>query len=183
MPRIPMLTAADANDSNRDVLQRDVNLYYALGHVPGVARAFSQMGLWLRFDSTLDTRLRELAILTVGYVERAAYEWAHHIELGYQFGVTDDDIGRLIQELEGQQTDLEPIARHVIAAAREVTCDGAMSDASWSVLEPELGKDKMIELTAAIAFYCAITRVLKTLQLDLEPEAREFLERWPLPDA
>ncbi len=181
MARIPLLTAADANDSNRDVLQRDVNLYYALGHVPGAARAFSQMGLWLRFESTLDTRLRELAILTVGYVERAVYEWAHHIELGYQFGVTDADIERLIAELEGQDTDLGPIAKHVISAAREVAVDGAMTDATWAALAPEFGTEKMIELTTAIAFYCAIVRVLKTLQLDLEPEAQQFLDRWPLP--
>lgn len=181
MARIPLLTAADANDSNRDVLQRDVNIYYALGHVPGAARGFSQMGLWLRFDSALDTRLRELAILTVGYVERAAYEWAHHIELGYQFGVTDADIERLIAELEGAETDLEPVAKHVIAAAREVTQDGAMSDATWDALFPAFGREKMIELTAAIAFYCAIVRVLKTLQVELEPDVQQFIDRWPLP--
>ena len=58
MARIPYLTKDDINDANREVLARDVNLYWATGHAPGGAAAYSQMGLWLRFDSKFDKRLR-----------------------------------------------------------------------------------------------------------------------------
>ena len=182
MARIPLLTAADANDENKDVLARDINLYYAMGHAPGAARGFSNMGLWLRFDSGLDGRIRELAILQVGYVERAAYEWAHHVEIGYDFGVTDEDIRRLIAESEGQVTDLTDLERNVLRAAREIARDGAASDAALEALAAEFDNGQLVELTAAVAFYCAIVRVLKTLKVDLEPEAQKFLDKWPLPN-
>lgn len=181
MARVPYLGPDDVNDENREVLARGINLYNALGHVPGAAGIFSQMGLWLRFKSKLEPRLRELAILQVGYVERAAYEWAHHIELGYDFGVTDADIERLIRESNGETTDLDPLARHVLDAAREIARDGEMSDATWITLAQTFDTVEMLELTMAISFYCGLVRVLKTVQIDLEDSAKPFLEKYPLP--
>lgn len=182
MARVPYLTPDDADDSNRDVLARGINLYFALGNVPGAARAFSTLGLWLRFESKLDTRLRELAILTVGRIERAAYEWAHHVELGFQFGVTEADLSRLIAEVDdGRETDLEPLARLVIRGAAEMALDGEMGSKTWDALSEHLDHKLMIELVAAVAFYCGLCRVLKTLRIDVEPEAQAFLDKWPLP--
>lgn len=181
MARVPLLGEADINDENRDVLSRRINLYWTVGHSVGGARAYSTMGLWLRHESKFDPRLRELAILTVGYLARAEYEWAHHIEIGYDFGVTDADIERLIRELEGETTDLEPVARHIIRGAKEIAADGAMGDASWAALSAEFDNELMVELTLGTAFYCAIVRVLKTLQVPLEDEARKYLDKYPLP--
>ena len=47
----------------------------------------------------LVARLRELAILQVGWLARSAYEWSHHVKIGYDFGVTDADIARIIARM------------------------------------------------------------------------------------
>ncbi|MDQ3286920.1 MAG: carboxymuconolactone decarboxylase family protein, partial [Pseudomonadota bacterium] len=68
----------------------------------------------------MDARLRELAILQVGWLARSPYEWSHHIKIGQDFGVTDADIEALVAESRGEATALEPLARLVLQAAREI---------------------------------------------------------------
>jgi hypothetical protein len=65
MARLPYLDVADLAPADRDLLKRPINLHRQLVHSPGMARAFGTMGLYIRHDSTLDPRLRELAILQV----------------------------------------------------------------------------------------------------------------------
>ena len=56
---------------------------------PGMARVFNGIGGYIRFESKLDPRLRELAILQVGRPERSEYEFIHHVKIGREFGVSD----------------------------------------------------------------------------------------------
>jgi len=144
----------------------------------------SGLGKYIRFDSKLDPRLRELAILQVGYLARSPYEWSHHIKIGYGFGVTDADIAALIAEANGRRTDLAELDRTVLMAAREMTGTGlAMSDATFATLKAVMPTEHLVDLTLVIAFYNAVVRVLATLQIDVEPEYQPYLDRYPLPAA
>lgn len=181
MARVPYLGKDDLAPENRDLLARDITLFKALAHSPGAARAFQGLGGYIRFGSRLDPRLRELAILQVGYVARSAYEFSHHIKLGREFGVSDDDIRRMIAETQGGMSGLEPLARAVLRAAREMTADLAVSDATFAELRKGLDDECLTDLVLTIAFYNAVVRYLATMQIDVEPEYRRYLEEFPLP--
>ena len=45
----------------------------------------------------------------------------------------------------------------------------AMSDATFAEIKKELSDEHMIDLVLTIAFYCAVVRVLATMQIDNEP--------------
>ncbi len=102
MARVPYLETSDLSAENQDLLKRRINLFQALVNSPNAARAFSGLGQFIRFGSKLDPRLRELAILQVGWLARSPYEWSHHVKLGHDFGVTDDDIRALIDDTAGK---------------------------------------------------------------------------------
>ena len=121
MARVPYLTEKDLAAQNRDLLTRNLNLYRALVNSPDTARSFMALGMHIRFHMKLDARLRELAILQVGYRTRAPYEYAHHIELGRQFGVTDGDLAAITVESRGETSTLPALDRAVLSAARELT--------------------------------------------------------------
>ena len=92
MARLPYLEADQVAPEYRDMLKRNTNLHKLLVNSPEMARAFSGMGGYIRFKSKLDPRLRELAILQVGWLEKSEYEFTHHVKIGREFGVTDADI-------------------------------------------------------------------------------------------
>jgi alkylhydroperoxidase family enzyme len=137
--------------------------------------------MYIRHQSKLDPRLRELAILQVGYLTRCAYEYVHHIEIGRTFGVSDDDIRAIADETAGKPTKLDPLAKAVLRASREMTSDLGISDATFAVLRPSLDNERIVDLVLAIAFYNSTVRVLESLKVDLEPECRHYLEEFPLP--
>ncbi len=43
------------------------------------------------------------------------------------------------------------------------------------------GNELVVDLTMTIRLYCAVVRVLATLQIDVEPDYMPYLDRWPLP--
>ncbi|MGI9426546.1 MAG: carboxymuconolactone decarboxylase family protein [Hyphomicrobiaceae bacterium] len=181
MARLPYLEKSDLAESNQDVLSREINLYKILAHSPNAARAFQGLGRFIRFESALDPRLRELAILMVGYLTRSPYEYSHHIKIGRDFGVSDDDIRGLIAEAEGQPSSLEPLAKTVLTAAIEMTRAGAVAPETFAALENELDREHLMDLIITIAFYNGVVRVLASTGIDVEDSYMPYLEEFPLP--
>jgi alkylhydroperoxidase family enzyme len=181
MARVPYLEQSDLPPEYRDLLARPIALNRAMANNPEASKAFSVPAMYIRHKSRLDPRLRELAILQVGWLARSPYEWSHHVKIGRDFGVSDDDIRAIADETAGRPSQLDPLARLVLRAAREMTNDLAMSDATYAALEKELGREKMIDLTVAVAFYNGVVRLLGTLRIDVEPEYQKYLQEHPLP--
>ncbi|HBK08053.1 MAG TPA: carboxymuconolactone decarboxylase family protein [Acetobacteraceae bacterium] len=181
MARVPYLEPSDLEPENQDLLKRPIWLAKALVNSPKAARAFFGLGGYIRHGSKLDPRLRELAILQVGWLARSPYEWSHHVKLGHDFGVSDADVRALIDDTDGKPTDLDALSKLVLQAAREMTNDGAMSAPTFAALQAELGNELVVDLTLTIGFYNAVVRVLGTLQIDVEPEYQPYLDQFPFP--
>jgi alkylhydroperoxidase family enzyme len=181
MARVPYLDRADLAPEHQDLLDRPINLFRALVHSPGGARGWSAVGRYIRFGSKLDPRLREMAILQVGYVTRSPYEYSHHVKIGHDFGVSEDDIRAIAAETAGHGSDLDPLAKAVLKAAREMTTDLAISEETFTVLRERLGTEILTDLVLTIAFYNAVVRILATIQIDVEDEYLPYLQQFPLP--
>ena len=177
MARLPYLEADQVAPEYRDMLKRNTNLHKLLVNSPDMARAFNGVGGYIRFKSKLDPRLRELAILQVGWMEKSEYEFTHHVKIGKEFGVTDEDIQGMMAETEGKPSRLEPLAKAILRGAREI----AMSDATFAEIKKELSDEHTTDLVLTIAFYCAVVRVLATMKIDNESYYKEVLNEYPIP--
>ena len=71
MARVSYLDKSDLASENDDLLARNITLHRALAHSPNGLRAFGGVGQFILHKSRHDPRLRELAILQVGYLARA----------------------------------------------------------------------------------------------------------------
>jgi alkylhydroperoxidase family enzyme len=105
-----------------------------------MAKAFNGIGNFIRHKSKLDPRLRELAILQVGWLEKSEYEFTHHVKIGKEFGVTDEDIQGLFLETEGKASKLEPLAKAILKGAREMVRDIGMSTATFAEIKKHLSE-------------------------------------------
>jgi len=181
MARVPYLDAADLAPANRDLLARNINLYRALVHSPDATRAFLSVAKHIRYHSRLDAKLRELAILQVGYVARSPYEYSHHVKIAREFGVSDAEIGAVALESEGHSSGLAPLAKTVLRAARELYAQPALSDETFQSLKQGLDNEQLVDLILTISFYCAVVRLLGALQIDVEDDYQQYLREFPLP--
>lgn len=181
MARIPSLTRDDLPPEHQDLLQRDIELHRVLANSPGAARAFGGLGMFIRHQSRLDPRLRELAILQIGWLARSPYEWSHHVKIGHGFGVTNPDIAAIATETDGGTSGLEPAARLVLRGAREIWEGPGMSAATFEALRPHLDAERLTDLTVVVAFYCGVVRLLATLAIEVEPDYAPYLAEFPLP--
>ena len=183
MARLPYLDAADLTAADQELLKRPINLHRQLVHSPGMARAFSTMGHYIRYGSALDPRLRELAILQIGWTARSPYEWSHHVKIGLDFGVTEADLRGLIADSAGAASSLGETERAVLAAARHLTTEAELTDAQFEALRSHFDDSGLVDLLVVISFYAGVVRVLASLQIDVEPEYQPYLDRFPLPAA
>ena len=181
MARVPYLDKSDLSADDQDLLERDINLHRALVNSPGATREFLKIAKFIRFKSRLDPRLRELAILQVGYTTRSPYEYSHHVKCGREFGLSAGDIHAIGDETAGRSSDLEPLAKAVLRAAREMTVDLAISDETFDELRQGLDNECLTDLVMVIAFYNSVVRLLATLQIDVEDGFAPYLEEFPLP--
>lgn len=175
MARVPYVDVPGAT--------RTTNVARALANSPEGSKKYSGIAMYIRHDSKLDPRLRELAILQVGYITRQIYEYAHHCDLALEFGCTEDDIRALAADSEGKPTNLDPLTKHVLRAARDLTTKMEVSDETFAALKAALSNEHLLDLLMAIASYNATVRMLNALKVDLEPEYQKYLEKFPLPKA
>jgi alkylhydroperoxidase family enzyme len=182
MARLPYLNKEDLPEEHQRLLERPANLFRVLVHSPEAFRNFSRLGGWIRNGSTLDARLREMAILQVGYLTKNAYEYTHHIRIGRDFGVSDDDVRAIALETAGKPSGLGELERAALRLAREMTNDLAGSRDAFDAVSAHLSSEHLIDLLMTIAYYNLVVRMLFTLEVDLEPEYEALLEEFPLGD-
>lgn len=181
MARLPYLDRSDLLPEHQDLLARNLNLYRVLAHSPRAARSLNTLARYIRDGSRLDPRLRELAILQVSYLTRSAWGFSHHIRIGREVGVTDQEIRAIADESEGRPTALDPLAKSVLRAAREMTTDLAISDQTFAALRADLDNERLTDLVVTISFYNGLVRLLATMQVDVEEDYLPYLAAFPLP--
>lgn len=180
MARLPYIEKSELPAEHQDLLKREITLFKCMVHSPNAVRAFQGLGTFIRHKSRLDPRLREIAILAVGWITQAPYEWSHHVKIGQEFGVSEDDIRGVIAECEGRANALEPVARLIIKASGEMTGDLAVADATFAELKKSFDNECLTDLVVTMAFYNAVVRYLGTMRIDVEPDYQPYLDKFPL---
>jgi len=183
MARLPYLNVTDLAPEHQHLLKRNINLLRLMSHSPKGATAFHTMGTYIRFDSPLNPRLREMAILQIGFITRSVYEYTHHIKISRDFGVSDEDVRAIAAETAGKTTHLDALTRDVLRAAREMTQSLAASDNTFAALKAQLNPESLTDLVLIISFYNAVVRFLATMEIDNEPEYQVLLAQFPFDSA
>jgi len=179
--RLPYRAPEDLPESDRELLARPINLFRLLANSPGALRMWHQFGEWIRWDSVLDARLRELAILYVGYLTSSDYEFSHHVQLGLSFGVSDEDLKGLARLSAGEPTHFSELDLTVLRVTKDLTEDITLDQADWDHLAASLGTEALEDLVVIIGFYNMVVRVIAATELDVEPDYQGYLTTYPLP--
>jgi alkylhydroperoxidase family enzyme len=177
MARVPYLNREDLPEADREIFDRLAeergapvgNLFRALAHTPNLLKRFTSLGGHLRSRTQLDPKLRELALMTVGRLTGAEYEFVHHWNISLRVGVPRAQLENLAQfETSGLFNEQE---RAVMRYATEATLNVKVSDATFEALRGFLDNRRIMELVQNVAFYNMVVRILVPVGVELEPAA------------
>ena len=174
MARLPYLDRDQLPEMERDIFDNLLaqrgsigNIFRTVAHSPLLLRRMLYFSDGLRNRTRLDQRFRELAILTVGRLTNAEYEYVHHQRLAKSVGVRQEQLDRLASwETDPTFNEQE---RAVIRYATEVTQNVKVADATFDALRKFLDNEQIVELTLNTGFYNMVVRFLVPMQVDLEP--------------
>ena len=146
-----------------------INVYRLLLNSPKLAETWFDHVNAVRWETTLDGRLRELVIIRIGHVTKGAYMLRQHVpRLALADGVSEAECAALA---DWQASDLFSDAeRAALAYADAMTTEIDVPDAVYAPLARHFTDPRQIvELTVLIATYNMHSRVLQALRVDLEP--------------
>ena len=173
MARVPLIQNEEADPVIRDMFEkmeknshRVLNLYRVLAHSPQVCRGFVRMGNAILFRGDLSPRLRELAILRVGHLTKAKYEWTQHVAIAKRVGVSQSQVDGIAGWVHSEAFDDRE--RAVLRYTDEVTQNVRASDATFQTLREFLAENETVELTIVIGYYNMVSRILESMQVELE---------------
>ena len=173
MARVKLLEKKEVDPMVGQIFQKTedsggevINLMKALAHSPKICRDFNRMGITLLLKGDLSPRLRELAILRVGDLARANYEWTKHVPIALQAGASQGQIDDLPNWTDSIRFDEQEQA--VLQYTDEVVRNIKASEETFNKIEAFLSQKEIVELTVTIGYYGMVCRVLETLQIELE---------------
>jgi 4-carboxymuconolactone decarboxylase len=144
---------------------------------PEAGRRLADLGAHLRFGTSVDRRLLELAIVTVGAHWKAEFEWWAHSRMARQHGVSDAVLDALAR---GATPSFEAGDEEVVhAVASQLVEAGRIEPATYQAAVTLLGDQGMVELVTLCGYYTLVSFTLNAFAVPLPPGATPV---WPEDD-
>jgi alkylhydroperoxidase family enzyme len=177
-PRVEPLQESELNDETRELLEplrRDgqvYNIFATLARHPQLLKRWLVFGGHVLGKSTLPAREREIAILRMGWLCRAEYEWGHHVAIGKQVGLSDDDIKRIAEGPDA--AGLVPFEATLLRAVDELHANTFIGDSTWKALAERYSTEQLLDLLFAAGQYKLVSMVLNSVGVQLEEGFKGF---------
>jgi AhpD family alkylhydroperoxidase len=143
-----------------------LNLYRVLLNNPKLADAWLQLFTVIRQQCDLPARYRELVIMAIAVINGAEYEYRHHAPIALKAGLTQAQLDALPRWR--QSSVFDAVDRAVLAYAECMTREIQVPDAVFEAVAQHFKPRETVELTATIAGYNLVSRVLEALKVDHE---------------
>jgi 4-carboxymuconolactone decarboxylase len=128
-------------------------------HSPEIAGRVAHLGAYVRFEGSLDMRVRVLAAMTVAREYEAMYVWGAQTGGARRLGVPETTI-TAIRENHSRGVPAEDA--QIIDFTRQLLCKHRVDDA----VRKRLGDDEFIQLTGAIGYYAMLSMTVNACELE-----------------
>lgn len=148
---------------------KGLNVLGVLAHHPALTKAFNTFNGHVQFATTLSVRQRELVILRVAALRDSEYEWAQHVVLGRDAGLTEDEMAAI-----GDGTgEWSPLERALLQATDELIGTATITDATWAALAGELDTKQLMDFVFTVGSYETLAMLLGAFGTELDVDLRK----------
>ena len=142
-----------------------VGPFNAFVHAPGVGQHLSALGAKVRYGTSIDRRLSELAIITVGARWKAEFEWWAHARMARRHGVPDAVVDAIER---GEEPEFEADdERTIYAVAAQLVRTGHVDQDAYDSARQLLGDAGLVELVSLCGYYTLVSFLLNAFQVPL----------------
>lgn len=152
-----------ANTDGADIM----NIFKMAAHSDASVRELIRLGNRLLMKAHLDHRWRELAILRIAQLLGARYEWAQHVPIAVDTGISKEQV----REIESwrESSLLDDNDKTILRFTEEVVTDSRPQDETFEAASKFLDETSLVELVISIGYWSLIAKLLKTFRVDVEP--------------
>lgn len=134
-------------------------------HRPGLAGRAQALGEYCRYDTLLEPRLSELAILATARVWSSEYEWWAHKKIAIEAGIAPTVIESVRRR---EQPDFEHEDEAVVHDfAIELHRDRTVSEATYRRAVAQLGEERTVDLVGLLGYYTLISMTINVFAVSL----------------
>jgi 4-carboxymuconolactone decarboxylase len=133
---------------------------------PPVGGALQAVGAAIRYQSELDARARELAILAVAAHWNSAFERESHEAVGRQAGLTEDDFAAVRGGGPPPSATKDELV--VLKATRALLEARSLDDAEYNEVVGVLGDRGLFELTTLVGYYATLALQLRVFAMEAD---------------
>jgi 4-carboxymuconolactone decarboxylase len=143
---------------------------------PKAAEHARALNRYLRFETGLPPRVREIAILTTAREMDSQFEWAAHEPEARKEGVEERVIDAIKQRMP--TAGLAETDATVIELGRQIFRDHKVTPETFAKAKGLFGPNKLVELVMLMGNYAGTAALLTALDMQLHPGQKPLL---PLP--
>ena len=132
---------------------------------PQVGTRLADLGAVLRFGTSIDRRLLELAIITIGARWKAEFEWWAHSRMAREHGVASEAIDAIARGDDPLLANADEQTVHAIA--RQLGERGSIDTDTFDAGIRLLGPQGMVELVSLCGYYTLVSFTLNAFDVPL----------------
>jgi 4-carboxymuconolactone decarboxylase len=155
----------DGITASRGALQGPFTMFL---HSPELAGRVAHLGAYVRFEGSLDMRVRVLAAMVVARELDAVYVWGAQTGGARRLGVPESTITAI---REKHSRGVAPEDAQIIDFTRKLMRDHRVDDGAVKALRARFGDDAFIQLTGAIGYYSMLAMTVNACELEAAPGA------------
>ena len=171
MARLPSITSKDqvaAKDrdtfdsivASRGAVQGPFTMFL---HSPEVAGRVADLGAYVRFEGSLDMKVRVLAAMTVAREFEAMYVWGAQTGGARKLGVLEEAIAAI---RDNHSRGVRPEDAQIIDFTRQLLRRHRVDDATFKAMQSRFGNDELVQLTTAIGYYTLLSMTVNARELE-----------------
>ena len=181
--RLPVLTEDKLDDAQRTLLESmrsgprggRVRLSGPFGvymHAPQYGELTQQLGAFVRFNTSVEARLSEFAIICIARIWRAQYEWHAHAPIAEKAGVSP----QTIRDIKAGRTPTKAAKdeRAIWDFVQDLHKRRRVSEHNYKRVHAVLGDKGMVELVGILGYYTAVSMVLNVFNVPLQDGAAPY---------
>ena len=174
-PRFPQLVFDQLSEAQKPLGEQVMKVssvgiggpYNLLLRSPVLGQRLFDLFDYLRWKTSVPTRLNEFAILIIGRQWRSQVEWFAHAPLSVKAGLSPDIVAEL--KAGNRPSNMPPEEAVVYDFVTELTTKHVVSDETFERAKKLLGEQQVVDLTTVAGTYISIAMVLAMSEESVPP--------------